>query len=430
MYLKTPKRYRKHQTYYFSFKHWWLWLLTLTVCVVGWRVWLERETLAPLVGGYAEVALSQAGEQVATLTAPTPLPTADPYITLAVAHQHWNSGRVEQALDMYADLLPAVPNDPLPHYNYTRALIVEGRYEEALIAAENTVTASPFNSDAWAVRAEAHLAVEDAGGAIASALNALALYPDNVYAVALLGQAYLALERTEKARETAERALALDPNSPEAWYLLARVRRLVDFDLEGAAEDFRTAYDLAPNRLDIAVELAYVYWSMQDYDAGIALLTGIIDNNPNNTQALYAAGFIYNSGIGSPQLASEPLQQCITVDDQNIDCLYYYGRVLLRLEQSADAAEVLTRAVELGTQVAKPNPRHYYWAAQAYINLGNCPLAMTYLEPGYELAQQQDDAELTSALADSVRQCSGFGDLAPVATPEATPAIEGEANDL
>ncbi|MGV2436873.1 MAG UNVERIFIED_CONTAM: hypothetical protein LVT10_19930 [Anaerolineae bacterium] len=26
---------------------------------------------------------------------------------------------------------------------------------------------------------------------------------------------------------------------------------------------------------------------------------------------------------------------------------------------------------------------------------------MTYLEPGYELAQQQDDAELTSALADS-----------------------------
>jgi tetratricopeptide (TPR) repeat protein len=159
----------------------------------------------------------------------------------------------------------------------------------------------------------------------------LALYPDNVYAVALLGQAYLALERTEKARETAERALALDPNSPEAWYLLARVRRLVDFDLEGAAEDFRTAYDLAPNRLDIAVELAYVYWSMQDYDAGIALLTGIIDNNPNNTQALYAAGFIYNSGIGSPQLASEPLQQCITVDDQNIDCLYYYGRALFAL---------------------------------------------------------------------------------------------------
>ncbi|MGV2436875.1 MAG UNVERIFIED_CONTAM: hypothetical protein LVT10_19940 [Anaerolineae bacterium] len=122
-------------------------MLTLTVCVVGWRVWIARETLAPVVGSYAEGVLAQAGEQVATLTAPTPLPTADPYITLAVAHQHWNSGRVEQALDMYADLLPAVPNDPLPHYNYTRALIVEGRYEEALVAAENTVTASPFNSE-------------------------------------------------------------------------------------------------------------------------------------------------------------------------------------------------------------------------------------------------------------------------------------------
>jgi len=430
MYLKTPKRYRKNQTYYFSFGRWWLWVLTLAVSVVGWRVWLERETLAPLVGGYAEVALSQAGEQVSTLTAPTPLPTADPYTSLAVAHRHWDNGRVEQAIELYESLLLAVPNDPLPHYNYTRALIVEGRYDEALIAAENTVTASPFNSDAWAVRAEAHLAVEDSGGAIASALNALALYPDNVYAVALLAQAYLALELTEKARETAERAIALDPNSSEAWYIRGQVRRLVDFDLEGAEEDLRNAYDLAPNRLDIAIELAYLYWSNQEYDTAIALLTEILDNNPNNTQALYALGFVYNTGLGAPQIASDPLQKCITVDDQNIDCHYYYGRVLLRLEQPADAVEVLTRAVELGTQFAKPNPRHYYWAAEAYIILGNCPLAMTYLEPGYELAQQQEDTELTSALSDSVRQCSGFGDLAPTSTPEATPAIEGETNDL
>lgn len=426
MYLKTPKRYKSRKRYFFSLRWPWLWVLTPIIIVGGWFIYQNREALSPLVIDRVEVAYNNSQEQIATMMAPTPLPTENPTGRIERAHQNWAAGRVEDAMGDYETAVELAPNDLTTHYNMTMGLIMEGLYSEALEAAENTITASPFSSDAWAIRAFAQIRSGNPGGGIASGLHALELNPENPRALAFLTEAYLDTSQPERARETAEQAVLLDPNNAEAYYARGQVARLVDFDFEAARSDFETAYSLAPYLTDAAVDTAYLDWNQQNYQQGVDILTTLIESNPRNTNALYAMGFIYNSGLGNPERASDYLTRCIEVDNESTDCHYYLGQVTLRLQDFADAADHFARAVELSQQTNTESPTYYYWAGQGQIFLGNCPTALTFLRPGVELAREQGRADLVSDFQVSLRECQAY-DTAP--SQPSLPTESSEAGD-
>lgn len=418
MYLKTPKRYttRGRKRYLFSFRRVVLWILTPLIAWGGWLIYQNRTTFAPVVGGVVEQVYGRSSEVVSTLTAPTPMPTENPMNVINRADMNWASGRVEDALNEYETAVEMVPNDVITHYNYSFGLILEGLYDEAYQAAEHAVTADPFSSDAWAVRSLAQARLGDPNGALASGLHALQLNPQNAKAYAFLTEAYITLQQFERAQEAADTAIELNPDSAEAYYARAQVNLEINFDREAARDDYNTAYQLAPYLTDAAVEMAYLDSALGDYDSAIAILNEVKDANPNDSTVLLALGFMYFSGLGDPNLASDELARCVNVNTQSEGCHYYYGRVLIGQERYTEAAEMLERAVQLTMETDAPNPRYHYWAGEAQIYLGNCPRALTFLRPGYELAVEQERDDLISALQTSVGECSSFDTILPTPT--------------
>src|SRR5690606_15009880 len=221
MYLRTPKRYSRGQRRSIISLRWlWLWIITPVVVASGMYLYNNRESYIPQVEGAMSGLLNQAQSSVATAMAPTPLPTENPSTRLASADSAWMRGAIEEAVNIYKGLTDAVPNNVGVHYRLTLGLIMSGKREEALEAAERTVTADPYDPNAWAIRAMALDWNGRYGEAVASAQRSLELAgQDNIEAQAranaFLAEAYFDLAQYDRALSTANRAIEANPNSYE-----------------------------------------------------------------------------------------------------------------------------------------------------------------------------------------------------------------------
>jgi tetratricopeptide (TPR) repeat protein len=369
--------------------------------------------------------VNQAQEGIATAMAPTPMPTEDPILRLTSANAAWERGAIEEAVNMYGDLLSAVPNSVDIHYRWTLGLIINGDLQAALDAAERAVTADPYDPDGWAIRAMALDWNGRYGEAVASAQRAIELAGDAdplaaARAQAFLAEAFFDLEQYDRALSTVNRALEVNPDSSEALRNRALIVQQTQFDFDAALRDLEAAFAIAPNMPYIATDLAVLY-SREDANAALAVLADVIELNPKNIRALYWTGYLYlNSEIGDANQASDYLNRCIEADPTAIDCHYILGRAQVRTEQYAVAAESFKTTITLGTQ----NPYHYWWAGHAQVLLGSCPSAAQYLQPGYQLALQTDDQVIIDSYVDEMRTCRLLAEPAFEATEEATPEVE------
>jgi tetratricopeptide (TPR) repeat protein len=406
MYLRTPKRYSRGQRRSIISLRWlWLWILTPLVVVGGMYLYNNRSAFIPQVEGIMSGLVNQAQSSVSTAMAPTPLPTENPTIRLSSADSAWMRGAIEEAVAIYEGLIDAVPNNVGVHYRLALGLIISGRREAGLQAAERAVTADPYDPNAWAIRAMALDWNGRYGEAVASAQRALELAgPDNLEAQAranaFLAEAYFDLAQYDRALSTANRAIDANPESYEAYRNRAIIVQNTQFDFAAALRDLQTAYELAPNLPYIAVDLAVVR-SRDDLQSALALLTEVIDLNPRNVSALRWLGSMYLNAVGDPNQAADYLTRCVDVDPANITCHYVLGRAQVRTEQYALASESFKRAIDLGST----NPYHYWWAGRAQVLLGSCPGATQYLQTGYQLAQQARDEALIGDYEDQMRSC-------------------------
>jgi|FLYN01.1.fsa_nt_gi tetratricopeptide (TPR) repeat protein len=426
MYLRTPKRYRTgHRRSLVSPRRLLLWLIVPLLIFAGLRIYENRALYEPVVRQAIFNVVGEAQNSIATMTAPTPLPTQDPSERIARAHDAWKRGAIETAVQEYQSLLDVAPNDVTIHYRVTLGLLMDGQLEQALDAAERTVTANPYSSDAWAIRAMVLDWNGRPGEAIASALRALELDPNNARAMAFLAEAYYDSNQPERALEIVNEALELDPESFEAY----RVRGYIlqgapQYDLEGARQDYQRAYDLAPHLPYLAIDLAAIDAALDNVEGAIETLEEALEQNPGNTNVLYLIGSFYYRDLGSPNQAADYLTRCIEANPDYVRCHYLLGRVQIALEQYAAAVQSLETAINLGTT----DPYHYWWAGRAHVIQGECPAAIPYLQTGYELAKAAEDADLITTYEDSLRECGALASLPAEATEEATeePADSGE----
>lgn len=417
MQIRTPKRYlgvqrrRGH-----GCRRLVLIMVMFVLIISGYGIYLNRNVFGPPVQKAIADMMSQMEQQAATLSAPEPTPTADPTNKLIEGNNYWQQGAVNEALASYLAVIDTVPNDESIYDRVTMSLITLGRTSEALDYAERTISADPFSADAWALRAWALDWEGRSGEAVSSALHALELDPNSSRAKAYLAEAYLSLRQAERASNTIESVLEDDPDSYEAY----RARGLIkwnNFDLDGAIQDFRTAYSLADNMTFIAIDIATIESARQNYQAALDILEDVIEANPQNTLALFQLGYIHSSLLGNPSQAISYLQSCVDFNPESVNCYYLLGRSQYRLELYQEAAVSFERTMELGTE----DPYHYYWAGWSQINIGNCSRAMAYLEPGYQTALQGTDAEIVSAFETVMPECrSSFSPSSPEGTQEAS----------
>lgn len=416
MYLRTPKRYtrRGQRRRLLSWRTVLLWLMTPVIIFIGIGIYQNRAMFIPSVSRFVEGLASSAQSSISTAIAPTLTPTEDPRSRLEQASRAWDLGALNQAIRIYQEILPAVPNDVQAHERVTLGLIAVGRYEEALAAAEMTVNANPYSSDAWATRAWTLDWNGRAGEAVSSALLALELDPDNVRARAYLGEAYFSLNLTQRAYDTVNEALEQDADSYEAYRARGLINRLGFFDQEAAMEDFRAAYEIAPNMSFIGIDIAQMESARQNYEGAIDIMKDIIERDPENSRALYWLGDFYLRGLGDPNQAADYLSRCIQINPESISCYYLLGRAQFRLEQITLAQESFEQAIELGSS----DPYHYWWAGNSYIAQGNCTGAMNYLRPGFEIARSGTNTDLIADYQSLMADCQFPGSSIATATPD------------
>ncbi|MBC8098726.1 MAG: tetratricopeptide repeat protein [Armatimonadetes bacterium] len=420
MYLKNNTRYRRRRGWIPMWRVL-LWLLAPVLIFVGIGIYQNREQFIPLVNQAVNNVVADANAIVETMQAPTPIPTADPTLRVRRADTAWQQGSFQEAITLYGEVIDVLPNDHVTHIKYALGLLMNGRDQEALLAAENAVTANPFASDGWSVQAMALSRAGRYGEALASALYALELNPESARAHAAVAEGYFDLGQTERATLELERALALDPDGFEAYYVQARIDAEGTYDFEAAKQNLQIAYDLSGGMAVIGVALALEDIARGNEEAGVTQLKTMNERNPYNPLVLAELGAYYYRNGDLPRSA-EYLMQCVGNTPSAYYCHFWLGRGQYAAEQTDLAAESFTAAIDAGSN----QPQHYYWASQAQRDLGNCTSSQEYLETGYDLALAINSRFLPDyevALRDN--PCGGFNPLPSASpTPDATPVNE------
>ncbi len=438
MYLRTPKRYssRRGRTRLISLRWLWLWILTPVVVFAGLYVYNNQDEIVPEVQTMISGVVDDANSQVATARAPEPTPTEDPTQNIQRANDAWALGAIQEAVSLYSEIIDTVPNDVAVHYHYTMGLIMQGQEDDALVAAENTVTANPFTADAWSVQAMAYNANGMFGDAISSALQALdfasqeaveanpAMAVSRARALSHLAEAYYYAEQYERAQSTVNEALELDPDTAHAYYVEGLLDQGARFDLVSARDSYTQAYTIAPNLPYLGTQLALAETALGNYPEMEALYEEILELNPQNTPALFRLGSYYFSTVGDWSRAADYLRRCVDAEPSNARCHYQLGRALERQELYTDALESFERAVNTSDTGDALHGRYHYWLASVKFSLVDCNGAITDLQNAFRFASQLSDDITLSAIPDLAAQCgtSIGGAVAPTPTP--TPAAE------
>lgn len=452
MQLRTPKRYQRGGKPRRGMPWRLLFLLVITALAVaaGITVYENQDEFAPQVSTMVADVMNNAGDSIATARAPEPTPTQDPTTNINRADEAWMRGSVEEAVDVYEELMPSVPNNIGIHYRYTLGLIMYDRESDAIEAAENTVTANPFSPDAWSIRARAYSTAGNYGEAIASALHALEIAspqaveanpdmmaPARARALASLAETYYELDQYQRALTTANQALDVYPDSSEAYYTRGLIKWLSPnlIDREGALVDFEIAYDLAPSYHYIASDMMYLNDELASIEgdssyteSAIALAETVLESNPDYPRILQFLGDYYFSEVGDFNQAADYFTRCTQANPELANCHYLLGRSFMRLEQYTNARTSFDNAIANASEGEFFLSRYYWWAAQSVILLDNdCSTALTYLNPGWEYALESQDSVSLEAYPTSFQNCGSAIGLTPTPLPATEPNTESDA---
>ena len=400
MQIRTPKKYRGVQRRsIISCRRLSLYLLLILLLAAVAVAAINRQLVLPIIQDAVSRLVAEVKSRSATLSAPAPTATPDPRNRLIEAGNYWQQGALSQATDLYREVADATPNTVEVFRRIAIGLINASRLDEASQQAARAINADPFDADAWATQAWALDWLGNSAEALPYALHALELDPDNSRASAYLGEIYRSLGQSQRAESLLDDLLEKDPQSAEGY----RARGLVkwDSDYQAALQDFQTAYDLAGNMNIIAVDIATIEKDLRNYDSALETLQQVLESDPFNARALFRLGEIQISRDGNFTQAKLTLQDCIDFNPSYYHCFYLMGRANDRLGETEDAAANFARAIELGSQEA----RHHYWAGWSQILLDNCPRAMTYLEPGLQIARDKGQAQLVADISAVIPEC-------------------------
>ncbi len=293
MQIRTPKRYQGVQRRRVITWRLLFYLVGILLLVSVIAIYINRQVIRLVVEDTVLNAIHDLENQTATLAAPPPTPTIDYTNRMIEGDTYWRRGALNRALNIYMEIADSFPNIPELYRRIALGFINQNRPDDALMYAEQAINADPFSSDAWAIRAWSLDWSGRPGEAISSAQRALDLDQKNSRARAYLAEAYHSLGEIDRAEDLVKATLEENPDSAEAYRARGLIKWLSRFDLEGAKQDFETAYKMTDNMHFIAVNLASVEIALGNYDSAKDLLQAVLEVDPHNQLALDQLKYIY-----------------------------------------------------------------------------------------------------------------------------------------
>jgi len=253
----------------------------------------------------------------------TPTVTRDPESYATEAEGLFAEGKLSQAIDTYMEAIRITPGDPALYIAVARVQIFAGKYNDALINAENSLLLNPNSSMAQAVRGWALTQKGDYTAADDSLKNALRLDPNNglahAYDAFLYGRMFENsagpyIDPIQTGIDESRTATSLAPNSLEAHWARAYIYQLTN-NRELAIQEYLAAININKNISQIHLELGVTYKSLEVIDQAIQQYTLANTLNPSDyLPELYSSRALASVGqyIQAEQYAGAAVQDAPT----------------------------------------------------------------------------------------------------------------------
>ncbi len=140
----------------------------------------------------------------------------EPGVRAALAEVYLKMGRLEEALDQYAQAVAKDPKNEGLRVRYASALLLKNQPQRAAQVLEEGHRQKPLGAEGWYTLGQAYLALGQPKNAGVALENAVALAPLRFpQAYAHLGRIYMELGDYPKAKSRYTVAVKLDPQNPE-----------------------------------------------------------------------------------------------------------------------------------------------------------------------------------------------------------------------
>lgn len=232
------------------------------------------------------------------------------------------------------------------HLATARAAARDGRYADALTAADASLSAAPGDADALTFKAHLLVQLGEGEGAVAAAQAAIARAPGNASALAALGGAQQLLGRMEEAEAAFDRALALRPGAAATLVNRGNLR----FDLgrnDEALADYDAALAVDPRQPIALANRARVLRSLLRNDEALASAEAAIALQPGYAKAWERKGEAL-AGLERPAEALAAHRTALSLNPASEGARLGIGQALRLLGRYDEAIAALDEAEALG----------------------------------------------------------------------------------
>jgi tetratricopeptide (TPR) repeat protein len=295
---------------------------------------------------------------------PTFTATRDPESYVTDAENLFAEGKLLQSIDAYMQAIQVKPDDASIYIALARVQIFAGKYDEALVNAENSLLLNPNNSMAHGVRA---WALSQSGDYVAALKEAVRLDPNNgiiqAYKAFLYGTMYENnagpfIDPIAVAIQASKDAVTLSPNSLESHWARAYILQLTA-NGEQAIQEYLLAIQINSNISEIHLELGVSYKGLGVIDKALEQYTLANTLNPSDIRPyLYSSRALVS--IGEYAKAVQYAESAVANDPTNPYLRGNLGYMLYKNNDFPNALIQLSMAVNGGTnedgQIVKPQP--------------------------------------------------------------------------
>jgi tetratricopeptide (TPR) repeat protein len=308
--------------------------------------------------------------------------------TIALALDHHQSGRRNEAEALYKEVLRAEPTEPTALYLYGLFNFEGGQVETAAELFKTVVAVRPD-------QAEGHVALANLRhwqGAHAVAIEgyrrALDLAPNHAAALVELTNALRENGDLQAATQAGQEACARLPDSVAAR--LAHGAALMAHAGAGAAvEAYKSAVALEPQSIDALVGLALVLLQAGRTEEALKAADAVLLLAPNHGEAWLLLGTALNS-LGRPEEAIASLERAARIDPMRAAAHLNLGNAYVALERAEDAATSLQHALAIDPTLKEAHASLssvYLMAGETEAAEHHCRLALE-LDPDMAVAHQ------------------------------------------
>jgi tetratricopeptide (TPR) repeat protein len=321
----------------------------------------------------------------------------------AAAIAHHGAGRLEQAKELYRQLLDSEPGNAQALQLLGTIGLQQGDYRGAIDLIRRAIAVQPGQAEFHVNLGVALVAAGSAHEAIEEYRKAIALRPDLGAAHNHLGVALQSVSRLEEAVAAFQTAVGLLPKEARVHYNLACALEATR-QLDGAIESYERALAIDPRLAEGWHNLATARLSRgrdEDAPAAVEALQRSLTLRPDHAQTLANLACAHRRN-GDLVAAIDAARRALELKPDLVDGLTNLSLVLTDAEQFDEAMNVARRAIEIAPHLAATHLALAH-ALNAQERLSE---AIAACETAIEL--EGDNAEAYNTLAGSLHLADRF----------------------